>query len=568
MSTFFLLLIPTLYFLLCPLCALSEDIESFNVEIFVSKKGFLRVEERIAYDFKQAQRHGIVREIPYRYKVGINNYNLRIRITDAADIRGEKVKFKISHEGGSLLVRIGDPEKRVSGSHTYVLGYSVNRAVVSYDDYDELYWNVTGTDWRVPILSSGAKVYFDGDIPPGTRAACYTGYYGSKGSQCSVAVSSSIIEFKTLRPLKAGEGLTIVVGFPKGIIKFPSVLRASVWFIEDNLHWGLPILTIALMGYVWYTRGRDISRSGVVQVRYEPPHNMTPAEAGTLIDERADIEDVTSTVIDLAVRGWLRIEEVETTKFHFFTDRDYKLIRLDKTGGERLKEYERKIMSGIFYVSGDEVMVSDLKNKFFVHLPEIKKSLYRELVKVGYFPSNPEIVRAIYHWTGLAILLAGAFFITSIGAKIAVCISGLMVALFARFMPRKTRAGVRALDEILGFKEFIERVEVDRLKRIAANDPALFERALPFAIVFGLEDKWANVFKDMYLKPPSWYSSPSFQSSFNPSLFVSNIGKSLSVMSKTFESKPRGSGGYSGGSGFGGGGFSGGGFGGGGGVSW
>lgn len=562
------LLIPVLCVLLYPHGALSEHIESFDVDIFVNKNGLLRVEERIAYDFEQAQRHGIVREIPYRYKVGINNYNLRIRVIGAADIRGEKHRLKVSREGGRLSLRIGDPKKWVSGVQKYVIGYSVNRAIVSYDDHDELYWNVTGTDWLIPILSSGARVYFDGDIPHDTVAACYTGYYGSRGSQCSIVVSESSLEFRTQRALKAGEGLTIVVRFPKGVINRPSVFKEVLWFIEDNLHWGLPLLTLVLMGYVWYTRGRDIGKSGVLQVRYEPPRNMTPAEAGTLIDERADIDDITSTVIDLAVRGWLRIEEVETTKFHFFTDRDYKLIRLDSAGAEKLKEHERKIMSGIFYVSGDEVMVSDLKNKFFVHLPEIKKSIYRELVKEGYFPANPERVRAMYNWTGFAILLAGAFFLTSIGAKIAVAISGLMVVLFARFMPRKTLAGVKALEEALGFREFIERVEVDRLKRLAADDPTLFERALPFALVFGLEDRWANAFKEMYTKPPSWYSSPSFQSSFNPGLFVSNIGRSLSVMSRTFESRPKGSGGYSGRSGFGGGGFSGGGFGGGGGSSW
>src|SRR5690606_22941775 len=124
------------------------------------------------------------------------------------------------------------------------------------------------------------------------------------------------------RALWAGEGLTIVAGFPKGIVKEPTGLEKLMWLLSDNWYFILPFATFFGMFYIWRTRGRDPEGMGSIMVRYSPPEGFTPAEAGTLIDERADVADITSTVIDLAVRGYLRIEEETSTKFYFFSDRD------------------------------------------------------------------------------------------------------------------------------------------------------------------------------------------------------------------------------------------------------
>ncbi|HZX13985.1 MAG TPA: DUF2207 domain-containing protein, partial [Thermodesulfobacteriota bacterium] len=160
------------------------------------------------------------------------------------------------------------------------------------------------------------------------------------------------------------------------------------------------------------------------------------------------------------------------------------------------------------------------------------------------------------------------FLIPHWGIKLSVGVSGIFILIFSRFMPRKTKKGSLAKEEILGFREFIERAERDRIKRLAKEDPTLFDRVLPYALVLGLEDRWAEAFHDMYKSPPSWYDSPGYRNSFSPRIFVSDLGRSLSVMNSSFASTPSKSGGYSGGSGFGGGGSSGGGFGGGGGGSW
>jgi len=541
----------------------SEEIRSFQSNIYIEKDGTINVEENIEYDFEAARRHGIYRDIPLRYDYGYKKYSIKLDIENATDFNDTPYIYEASKSGGWENIRIGDPDITISGIHGYRIKYSVRGAVTFFEDYDELYWNVTGDEWRVPILNAGANIYFDEDITDGVKAACYTGVRGSKNQDCNYETNNAGFKFTTLNSLGGGEGLTIVVAIPKGVIEEPSSLSKSLWFISDNWYFGLPFLTFFTLLYFWNTKGKDPEGNGVIAVKYEPPEDISPAEAGTLIDERANILDITSTIIDLAVRGFLKIEEIESTKFFFFTDRDYKLLRTQKTD-EALKSYEEKVLSGVF--KGKEtIMVSELRNKFYTELPGIKKALYMELINKSYFPTNPENVRKIYKWVGIGTMILGFFLIGIFPLGFSIGVSGLTVLIFSRYMPRKTKKGSLKNEELLGFREFIERAEVDRIYRLAKEDPTLFDRVLPYALVFGLEDKWAGAFKDMYKEPPDWYHSSNYGTAFSPNIFVSDIGRSLGVMNSTLASTPR----RSGGSGLSGsGGSSGGGFGGGGGGSW
>ncbi|MBI2485941.1 MAG: DUF2207 domain-containing protein [Deltaproteobacteria bacterium] len=550
----------------------AEEIRNFYSEIFITKAASITVQENIEYDFGDELRHGIFREIPYEYQVDIRNYNLRMDVNKVTNFEGSPYNYKVTRGNGRVTVRIGDPDKEITGVHGYRIDYFVERAIVFFKDHDELYWNVTGNEWKIPIRKASAKIYLEGEMPEGVKAKCYTGYYGSKEQNCTFNITPHGIEFNVFgagdssRNFGPGEGLTIVVGLSKGVLKEPSTFNKASWFISDNWFFALPFLTLFFISYIWYTRGRDPEGKGVILVRYEPPKDLTPAEAGTLIDERADILDITSTVIDLAVRGYLKIKDVQSTKFYFFSDRDYKLIKIKEPIGNELKTYEKEVFSGIFG-SKDKVMISDLKNKFYTRIPPIKDSLYKGLVSGGYFSTNPEKIRSIFKWVGIGMVGISFFFIPYWGMKLSLMLSGIFILIFSRFMPRKTKKGAQAKEELLGFREFIERAETDRIERLANDDPTLFDRVLPYALVFELGDRWAEAFRDMYKTPPSWYDSPGYSNSFSPHIFVNDIGRSLSVMNSTFASTPRSSGG-AGGSGFSGGGSSGGGFGGGGGGSW
>lgn len=487
-------------------------------------------------------------------------------VAKVTNFNGASYKYKVSRESGRVTIKIGDLDKEIPGVHGYRIEYFLDGAIVFFKDHDEFYWNVTGNEWKVPVEKARAKVYFDGGTPQGVRATCYTGVYGYKGLDCAFNITPNAVEFDVSTSFRASEGLTNVVGLPKGIIKEPSFLKKASWFISDNWFFSLPFLTLFAISYVWYTRGRDPEDRGVIAVKYEPPKDLTPGEAGTLIDEKADITDITSTVIDLAVRRYLKIQEVESKKLIFFSDRDYKLIKLKEPIGGEFKDHERKVFTGVFEGGRKDVMTSELRNRFYTYLPDIRDALYGGLVSGGYFSTNPEDTRKIFKWIGIGIMVAAFFLIPHWGMKFSVIASKLFIFIFSRFMPRKTKKGSLAHEEILGFREFIYRAERDRIERLAKDDPTLFDRFLPYALVFGLGDRWAEAFHDMYKNPHSWYDSPRYGNVFSSQVFVMDLGRSLHVMNNTFISTPSRSGGNSGGSGFGG--SSGGGFGGGGGGSW
>jgi len=541
----------------------SEEIRSFISDIQIHKDGTIVVEENIEYDFGSALRHGIYRDIPYRYSSGLTKYSVRLDVEDVTNFRDEPFMYEVSKSGGWVNIRIGDPDRKITGTHNYRIKYTVEGGIGFFQNHDELYWNVTGDEWRVPIISSGTNVYFDEEIADEIIAACYTGPYGSTEQNCDFEAGAKGVKFITNGSLNGGEGLTIVVGIPKGIIEEPSSISKFLWFLSDNWAFALPLIVFFGMFYFWKTRGKDYETADVIAVKYEPPDDISPAEAGTLIDERANMLDITSTVIDLAVRGYLTIEEQKTTTFYFFTNTDYKLIRTDKSDGE-LKSYERIVLSGLF--SGKETnKVSQLRNKFYTRLPGIKNAIYKELVSKQYFPTNPENVRSIYKWVGIGSMFVGFFLMAVFPLGFCILISGLIILVFSRYMPRKTRKGSLKNEELLGFREFIDRAEKERIEKLAKDDPTLFDRVLPYALVFGLEDKWAGAFKDLYKEPPNWYHSSNYGNVFSPNIFVNDIGRSLGVMNRSLSSTPR----RSGGSGFSsGGGFSGGGGGGGGGGSW
>lgn len=549
-----------------------EQINSFDVDISILKDGSLRVEENIEYQFIDVYRHGIYRKIPYKYKKGKNNYNLRVDVGSVTDFSGNEYPTKVSKTDDYINIKIGDPTKKITGTHGYRIEYFVNRAILFLDDHDELYWNVTGTEWRIPIENASAKVHHNNVSSEDIKAKCFTGFYGSTGENCSYSISQNSIDFRTDKALWSRGGLTIVTGFSKGVISEPSELKKMIWFLSDNSIYGLPFLTLFGLVFLWKKSGRDPGNDKPVAVRYEPPEGITPAEAGALYDERADMIDLTSTVVDLAVRGYLRIEEIETTRFLFLSDRDYKLVKLRyETYEAELKAHEKRVLNGIFSGDKTEVMVSELKNEFYSELEGIKDSIYSELVSNRYFLSSPDRVRNMYKYVGMAIIFLGLLFLSGMVTKLVVAISGLIVVIFSRYMPKKTKRGVSINHHLLGFREFIERAEKDRIKKFADEDPKVFDRILPFALVFGLEEKWAEAFSNVFTEPPDWYSSDRYGATFHPHIFINDLGRSISIMNKCFYSSPENSSGgrfISMGGGFGSGGFSGGGFGGGGGGSW
>lgn len=558
-----------------PAGAQDFTITDFMDSIVIGRDSSFTVRENISVEFHRP-RHGLYREIPYIYADSLGrNIRTPVNILSVTDGSDNKIKFKTTRKGNIINIRIGDPDKYVSGRQTYVISYKVENAVLFFDDHDELYWNVTGNYWKAAINNAGCLVSLAGEKTRDLWASCYTGAIGSTESACKYTNSDGLVEFTAGRGLSPGEGLTIAYGWNKGLVSPPSSFKKFLWLInlEQNWVFVIPFISLIVMMNLWYTRGRDPRVRESITVMYGPPkYNeapLSPAEVGTLIDETIDSRDITATILGLAVKGYIRIEEKKEEGI-IFDSKDYYLSRV-KGPDDSLSLFERELMSDMFG-SATGIMVSEMKNSFYKNITSLKKTLYSELVAKKFFSLSPDRTRQAYASAGvvssfLIILLLTFFAGDVIGAVrifLAGIIAGLPVLGLSRFMPAKTKTGSAAYMDVLGFQEFLNRAERDRLIRM--KDENLFSKFFPYALALDVADNWAKAFEGIYQQPPQWYVSPVGFRTFSPAGFSRSVNSAMSSLSSAMFSAPRGSG--TGGGFSGGGGSSGGGFGGGGGGSW
>jgi hypothetical protein len=568
--------------LLCPLVvssplhAKSWRVTEFHDNIAIDQAGGARVSERLTIEF-EGEWHGIHRTIPIEYPGPHGtNYTLLLKVVSVADGTGNELKYDSNTSKGFRDLKIYVPGA-TDATKVVQIDYTVKNGIRYFDSYDEFYWNVTGNDWPVPIDHASASLRFPDGAAGSLRAQSFTGAYGSAGHQATAEVNGADATFETTAPLPMRGGLTIDVYIPKGILKEPGALTRLIWFLRSNPIIFLPFMTLAVMFLVWRQWGRDPDPGMSVAPMYEPPRNISPAEAGTLIDDTIHPRDITSTLVDLAVRGYLRIEEKDE-KGLLFHHKDY-LFHLLKPREQwkDLAPHEQVMLENIYAGGGTETRLSALKNHFYTALPIIRTDIMSSLRKKGMYLLDPESANGYSIVAAIVILIPFALaqftgranFFSSISSLIvAVLISAVIWWLFARQMTAKTIQGGRTRVEILGFQEFMNRVEADRLKRMP---PDTFEKFLPYAMALGVEHSWAQKFAGIIQNPPSWYVSPTpyVMGGFNPMLFTNSMHSMSSDMQQVFVSAPRSSSSGSGWSGGGGGGgFSGGGFGGGGGGAF
>ena len=399
----FTLVVFTALFFLNQAAAAQEVVDSFNADIKILPDSRIEVTETITYDFGITQRHGISRDIPYQYQRGGANYNIRLSINSVVDEDGSPYPYTTGRSGGEVHLKIGDPDELVMGKNTYVISYTVARAINYFEDHHELYWNVTGNNWPVPINNAQASVTLPVSLTdPQRLKQCFTGFLGSTGQDCLILTADDFtVEYSSELTLYSGEGLTLVLGWPTGVTMLPSTAQQVTWFVQDNWPVALPVIVLMVMFYLWYTRGRDPTGRGTVIPRYEPPDKMSPGVLGTVVDEKVDLKDLSASIIQLAVKGYLKIKEVEKEKF-IGKKVGYEFIKL-KDADNSIPEFEKNILEGIFY-SGDTTSLEKLKNQFYIHLPKIKKSVYHLVVADGYFPTNPDKVRKGYAVASIFII--------------------------------------------------------------------------------------------------------------------------------------------------------------------
>jgi uncharacterized membrane protein YgcG len=562
-----------------PAVARSWHIEAFHAEVRVETTGRVRVTERIRVRFEGSY-NGIYRDIPIEYRQALGfNYTLRLTDIEVTDAAGNELRYETGRERHYRRIKIWVPDAR-DAARTVHISYTVENGLRWFDEDDrqwtEFYWNVTGDEWPVRIDAASARIVLP-RAATGVRARAFTGAYGSTASDAEIRIDGPTIDVASLNRLGIKEGLTVTVamdtrvnGDPTGayVIAPPTTADKIIAWLRSNWPIFLPFLVFFVMYRIWARHGRDPERLPAA-TRYEPPEGLTVSEAGTLIDNRIDMRDVTSMIVDLAVRGYLKIFNLTGDTFEFTRLRD-------RRAWDGLATHEIRLLDALFDDgSRDVVSTSDLKNRFYKDLPGIKNALWESLVEHGMYRSRPDHVQAVWLVVAAVVGLGGAFVgagtasatgMSTVTTVTAAVLSAVIVAAFGVLMPARTRRGARAHEETLGFEDFLDHVESDRYRRMITG-PEMFERYLPFAMAFGVEEKWAAAFADLYRdQQPSWYLGPS-GSRFHAASLTSDLSNMATNTASVMQSAPRSSGG-SGFSGGGGGGFSGGGGGGGGGGAF
>jgi hypothetical protein len=558
----------------CPprLDARSLTIESFEAGIDVFPDGAIRVTEIIRPHFIGAW-NGIYRTIPIEYRTpqGLN-YTLFLDILTVTDDAGAPLKYERSRERHYLKVKIWVPGA-TDAIRTVVLRYKVQNGLKFFEEHDELYWNITGDEWQAPIDAASAHIQLPSGVT-GLRAAAFTGVYGSREQAASVDLSANEVTVRLLRRLNFREGLTVAVGWDPGIVRRPGPLAEFDLFLRSNWALCIPLGVFLVMFWLWYTRGRD-PRRRPISPQYEPPEGLTPAEVGVLVDNSPDLRDITATLVDLAVRGYLQIQAHEERKLlGLRTTREYRFsLQKPVPAWKELQRHERGLLESLF-AGGvrDSVESTELENSFYAHLSGIRDGIFARLLERRYYTQRPDKVKRTYIIAGIVVGLlvgvGGAFLGDSLGqSPVPAVAAGLLSAViaigFGWFMPARTLRGSRLLEGILGFEDFLGRVEGDRLRRMVKT-PEMFEKFLPYAMALGVEKTWAKAFEEIYRQPPDWYRGGDFHR-FNARSFVSDLGHMSARTGEAMVSSPRSSGGSGFSSGGSGGGSSGGGMGGGGG---
>jgi len=560
-----------LFFLLLPLCGFADErILSFHSEIRVMTDGMIEVTETIKVRAEGNRiKRGIYRDFPIEYEDKLGN-DYKVAFKPLAVMRNDRPEaFHTQEIRRGMRTYFGRADRRIDqGEHTYVFRYSASRMLGFFEAHDELYWNVTGFDWAFPIDKASATVQLEFDAPlSGITKEAYTGPFGAQGTDYRSRFDSARrVYFESNSPLSPVNGLTIVVGWPKGFVDEPTKADKLGWLLKDNKNLLATVFGyLLLLAYyipVWRKYGRD-PEEGVIVTRYEPPDGFSPASLRYIRQMYYDDKVMTAAVVNLAVKGYLQIKK--RGRAHWLIMRTPDGSKLPMAPGEN--ELYTELFKGQTKIELDDANHKILGEARGAH----RKSLIKDY-KQHYFKTN-----IVLNIPAVLIVIGSMLVALNIGRGptplviAGTVLSFLTMAFFAIIMKRPTIRGRKLLDEMLGFKDFLEIAEKDELnlRNPPEKTPQLFESLLPFALALGVDQQWSERFATVLASirgpdgreyQPSWYDGK--WNSSNLSKTTNKLSSSLNSAISSSVSPPGSS------SGGGGGGSSGGGGGGGGGGGW
>ena len=541
----------------------AERILDYHSEIQVHADATMTVSETITVQAEGDRiRRGIFRDFPTDYQDRFGNrYRVGFEVLEVRR-NGRPEPWHTERRSNGIRVYAGSADRMVEpGRHEYLVRYRTNRQLGFFDDHDELYWNVTGTGWDFPIEAARAVVRLPDTVPAGEIGAmAFTGPQGSRERAYQAEVQGQVARIAASRPLGPHEGLTVVVGWPKGHVSEPSRSQRLGWLLRDNrglLVSGLGLLLVlGYLGWAWRRYGIDPPR-GVIFPHYEPPSGYSPASARYIMRMGYDNRAFVAAIVNLAVKGHLEIYE---------SDGEYTLQR--SSSSQSLAPGEKTLLA-VLFEDGSTVDLEQDNHRLLAGAKGAhEKALKRDYNKIYFITNGLLLLPAVgaILALGIAVSLLRAWqplvfvpFILMI----------LALPLFYWLLRAPTARGRRLMDKLEGFREYLEIAEKDELnlRNPPEKTPELFERYLPFALALGVEQEWAEKFAAVFARleapgrqayHPGWYHGHFSARSIGT--FTSGVGASLTSAIASASTAP--------GSSSGGGGFSGGGGGGGGGGGW
>ncbi len=543
-----------------------ERIYSYDSDIVIAPDGSMTVAETIFVRAEGAEiKRGIYRDFPTRYKDRLGNrYRVAFEVLGVTR-DGLTEPFHLEELGNGTRVYVGSSSHYLDpGDYTYRIEYRTERQLGFFDGFDELYWNVTGNGWDFPIDTASVRITLPGNVSADRlRIDAYTGYSGETGQDYESSIDTGgrpVIS--TTRPLAPREGFTVAVGWPKGIVAEPTRSDKLGYLLSDNRGFAATLAAFLLMLgyflYAWSRYGRD-PEPGPIFPHYEPPDGFSPAAARYIEKMAYDRKAFTAAVINLAVKGHLTIDK---------NGDDYTLRHKDSA--TELAHGEEALIGKLF--SEGTTLELDDENHSVVSaaMAAHRRALKKAYHKVFFHKNSTLLLPPALATVALGIALAKMQLATP-AVFVLLAVMVLVQFVFFRLLHAPTAAGRKLLDQIDGFRMYLEVAEKDELalRNLPKKTPQLFEAYLPFALALGVEQKWAEKFAGVFASlrdgtsdgyHPGWYDG--HFDTRNLGRFTDSVGNSLTSAISSAATPPGSS------SGGGGGGSSGGGGGGGGGGGW
>jgi len=596
------------------------DITKYDVEIVVDEHNKYGIKENIDTYFN-VSKHGIIRRIPL-YNNIIRQDGTRERNRVLISNVHVNEEFASSRENYNYVLKIGSADKTLTGKHSYSISYDYDIGLDKNNKYDELYFNIIGTEWDTNISNVTFKITMPKEFDASKLGFSYGQYGYSNTDNISYDVDGNVITGSFDRTLLAGEGLNVRLELPEGYFIRKSVSSSLL----ECWYYIIPILGVLFSYLIWKKYGKDDQVVDIVS--FYPPENMNSLDVAFAKKGSVNSNDAVSLLVYLASKGYIKIVEDKKSKSRFTI--------------QKVKEYdgnnkeEELFFRGLFKKVWDSISSDELNESFYLTINSIltkknstanRKEIFNNkssnkryilflfmlitsslstiIPALGYKLSDVIfsiiicnligivaliIVAIIYDNNctkkGLNSALGFAFFFvlalavanfTIIGFEyiyydtvyligfILCMVCTYLIYFFYLIVTKRTEYGNKVLGEVNGFKKFLETAEKDKLESLVHDDPSYFYNILPYAYVLGVSDAWIKQFEGIAIAPPDWYESAD---AFDYYRFNRSLNRTIHSASRVMNSVPQSSGGSSSGGGFSGGGFSGGGSGGGGGSSW